>query len=63
MIMKHFIGQLIIWVLFTGAALVGMGLSHAVFNTGVSLPFIFGFGLGMAFMQGWNYEMSKGKDQ
>lgn len=62
--MKHFIGQLITWVLFTGATLVGAGLSHTVFNTGISLPFIFGFSLGMAFMQGWNYEMNnKGKDQ
>ncbi len=62
--MKHFIGQLVIWALFTGAALVGAWLSQAVFNIVISQHFIFGFSLGMAFMQGFNYEMdNKGKDQ
>jgi hypothetical protein len=60
MIMKH-IG---IWALFTVSTLFGAWLSHVIFNVGIDLRALFSFSLGMAFMQGFNYEMdSKGKDQ
>ena len=58
--MKH-IG---IWVIFTLSAFIGAWLSQIIFGAEIEMKFIFGFGLGMAFMQGFNYEMtSKGKDQ
>lgn len=58
--MKH----IRIWALFTAGAILGALVSNIVFNVEVSQHFIFGFSLGMAFMQGFNYEMNnKGKDE
>lgn len=58
--MKH-IG---IWLIFTLSAFIGAWLSQIIFGAEIEMKFIFGFSLGMALMQGWNYEMnSKGKDQ
>lgn len=58
--MKH-IG---IWLIFTLSAFIGAWLSQIIFGNEIDMKFIFGFSLGVAFMQGWSYEMSnKGKDQ
>ena len=60
MIMKH-IG---IWVISTLSAFIGAWLSQIIFGAEIEMKFIFGFSLGVAFMQGLNYEMNnKGKDQ
>ncbi len=53
--MKH-IG---IWALFTLSAFVGAWLSQIIFDAEINMKFLFGFSLGMAFMQGLNYEMNK----
>lgn len=60
MIMKH----IIVWAIFTLSAFIGAWLSQITFGAEIEMKFIFGFSLGVAFMQGWNYEMNnKGKDQ
>ena len=62
--MQYFIGQLVIWALFTGSTMLGAALSSAIFGTNIDGGFVFGFSLGVALMQGFNYEMNnKGKDQ
>lgn len=58
--MKH-IG---IWVIFTLSAFIGAWLSQITFGAEINMKFIFGFSLGIAFTQGFNYEMnSKGRGQ
>ena len=53
--MKH----ISIWVIFTASAVLGAWLSHITFGATIEVKFIFGFSLGVEFMQGWNYEMNK----
>lgn len=54
---------IIVWAIFTIATVFGAWLSHVIFDVGIDLRALFSFSLGMAFMQGWNYEMNnKGKD-
>ncbi len=48
-----------IWVLFTSGITLGALIANILFNTEVNPHFIFGFSLGMGFMQGFNYEMNK----